>query len=319
MKMVLDAQPAGLLHNVQRSSPSNTVSLIIVNYNSGNFLLGCVSSALRQVDQVIVVDNASSDDSLAQLEAVFLGDRKLEIVRNQENLGFAAGCNIGVAHSLGDYLLFLNPDCVLEPDSVGHLWRALDDRRDVGMVGGLLVDPDGAEQAGGRRAIPTPWRSFVRAFGLSRFANRWPRLFFDFHLHKQPLPTRPIEVEAISGACMLVHRAAMRSVGHWDEGYFLHCEDLDFSMTLRGRGWKILFVPSARIVHDKGGCSRSRPIFVEWHKHRGMMRFYRKFFQHQYPGPLMWLVALGIWLRFGLVASYHSALLTRRHFGIQRG
>jgi len=305
--------------NLEISSTSDTVSLIVVNYNAGNCLRACVSSALNQVDEVIVVDNASSDDSLANLEAVFPGERKLKIVRNRENLGFAAGCNIGVEHSSGSRLLFLNPDCVLEPDSVRHLLRVLNDRQDVGMVGGLLVNPDGTEQAGGRRAIPTPWRSFVRAFGLSRLADRWPRLFFDFHLHKQPLPTHPIEVEAISGACMLVNRAAMQGVGHWDEGYFLHCEDLDFSMSLRGKGWKIMFVPDARIVHAKGGCSRSRPLFVEWHKHRGMMRFYRKFFQHQYPGPLMWLVAFGIWLRFGLVASYHSALLTLRRLGIQCG
>jgi len=305
--------------NLEISSTSDTVSLIVVNYNAGNYLLACVSSALNQVDEVIVVDNASSDDSLAQLAAVFPGDRRLKIVRNRENLGFAAGCNMGVDHSAGSCLLFLNPDCVLEPDSVRHLLRVLNDRQDVGMVGGLLVNPDGTEQAGGRRAIPTPWRSFVRAFRLSRFADRWPRLFFDFHLHKHPLPTHPIEVEAISGACMLVNRTAIQSVGHWDEGYFLHCEDLDFSMTLRGKGWKIMFVPDAKIVHDKGGCSRSRPLFVEWHKHRGMMRFYRKFFKHQYPGPLMWLVALGIWFRFGLVASYLSALRFLRHFWIQRG
>jgi hypothetical protein len=243
----------------------------------------------------------------------------LLVVRNRKNLGFAAGCNIGVDRSAGSCLLFLNPDCLLAPDSVKNLMRALADDPDVGMAGGLLLNPDGTEQAGGRRAIPTPWRSFVRAFRLSRFAGRWPRLFFDFHLHKQPLPTHPIEVEAISGACMLVRRAAMHDVGRWDEGYFLHCEDLDFSMTLRGKGWKIMFAPEARIVHDKGACSRSRPIFVEWQKHRGMMRFYRKFFHHQYPGPLMWLVALGIWLRFGLVASYHSALLALRHLGMQRG
>jgi len=298
---------------------SDRVSLIIVNYNACKCIVACVSSALSEVDEVIVVDNASSDDSLAQLESVFPGDPKLTIVRNQENLGFAAACNIGAEHSTGSYLFFLNPDCVLEPHSVKRLVRVLDDYPDVGMVGGLLLNPDGTEQAGGRRAVPTPWRSFVRAFGLSRFADRWPRLFFDFHLHKQPLPTCSIAVEAISGACMLVRRAAMQSVGHWDEGYFLHCEDLDFSMTLRGKGWKIMFVPDARIVHDKGGCSRSRPIFVEWHKHRGMMRFYRKFFQHQYPGPLMWLVVLGIWLRFSAVASHHSALLTLRYLGIQRG
>ena len=317
--MVTDTQPAAQSHNFQKSSSPPTVSLIIVNYNSGNSLLACVSSALSQVDEVVVVDNASIDHSLTQLETLFSGDQKLKVVRNRENLGFAAGCNIGLANSSEEYLFFLNPDCVLSPGSVGHLLRVIDERRNVGMVGGLLLNLDGTEQAGGRRAIPTPWRSFVRAFGLSRFADRWPRLCFDFHLHKQPLPTYPIEVEAISGACMLVHRAAMRSVGHWDEGYFLHCEDLDFSMTLRGRGWKIMFVPDARIMHDKGGCSRSRPLFVEWHKHRGMMRFYRKFFRHEYPGPLMWLVALGIWLRFCLVASYHSALLILRNLGIQRG
>ncbi len=305
--------------NREISSRSATVSLIIVNYDSGNFLLACVSSALSQVDEVVVVDNASRDHSLLQLEAAFSSEPKLRIVRNRRNLGFAAGCNIGSKQATGKYLLFLNPDCVLEPGSVKQLIETLERYPDVGMVGGMLVNPDGSEQAGGRRAVPTPWRSFVRAFGLSRFAGRWPGLFFDFHLHKQPLPTHPIEVEAISGACMLVRGVAMQDVGHWDESYFLHCEDLDFSMTLRGKGWKIMFVPDARIVHDKGGCSRSRPLFVEWHKHRGMMRFYRKFFQHQYPGPLMWLVALGIWLRFGLVASYHSALVTLRHLGIQRG
>lgn len=290
----------------------NSVSLIIVNYNAGDFLAACVASALSQVDDLVVVDNASTDSSLAQLEAVFPGERKLRIICNRENLGFAAACNIGVDNSAGSYLLFLNPDCVLEPDSVKRLFRALEDYPDAGMVGGLLVDPDGTEQGGGRRAIPTPWRSFVRAFGLSRFADRWPRLFFDFHLHKQPLPSEPMEVEAISGACMLVRRAAMEDVGQWDEGYFLHCEDLDFSMTLRRKGWKILFVPDARIVHDKGGCSRSRPIFVEWHKHHGMIRFYRKFFGHQYPGVLMWLVMLGVWLRFAAVVIYHTIKRLRR-------
>lgn len=293
----------------------NTVSLIIVNYNSGDFLEACVSSAFHQVDEVIVVDNASIDASLEKVEAAFSHDRKLQIVRNRENRGFAAACNIGVDKTTGSYLLFLNPDCVLAPDSVKRLFGTLDDYPNAGMVGGLLVDPDGTEQGGGRRAIPTPWRSFVRAFGLSRLSDRWPRLFYDFHLHKQPLPTHPIEVEAISGACMLVRRAAMHDVGQWDEGYFLHCEDLDFSMALRRKGWTIMFVPDARIVHDKGGCSRTCPIFVEWHKHRGMMRFYRKHFRRQYPGPLMWLVAFGIWLRFALLVVYHSAVRVLRPLG----
>ncbi|NOU09698.1 MAG: glycosyltransferase family 2 protein [Nitrospira sp.] len=322
MKTVLDSSSDTSPYfsdRVEKSSLSDTVSLIIVNYNAGNYLQGCVASALGQLDEVIVVDNASTDESVEKVEAAFPCDRKLKVVRHRENRGFAAACNVGLEMSSGRYLFFLNPDCVLEPGSVKRLLQTLERYPDVGMVGGLLVNSDGSEQAGGRRAVPTPWRSFVRAFGLSRFADRWPRLFFDFHLHKQPLPTHPIEVEAISGACMLVRRAAMQDVGHWDEGYFLHCEDLDLSMTLWRKGWKIMFVPDVRIVHHKGGCSDSHPIFVEWHKHRGMMRFYRKFFQHQYPGPMMWLVALGIWGRFGLIASYHSGLLALRYLGIQRG
>jgi GT2 family glycosyltransferase len=198
-------------------------------------------------------------------------------------------------------LLFLNPDCFFQLGSVAALLVRLQFGDRVGMVGGLLLNDDGSEQGGGRRAVPTPWRSFVRAFALHRFADRWPKLFYDFHLHQQPLPDRPIEVEAISGACMLVKREAMDDVGQWDEGYFLHCEDLDWCMRFRQNGWKILFVPDARISHALGACSQSRRVFVEWHKHKGMVRFYRKFFRHQYPGALMRLVAVGVWLRFILV------------------
>ncbi len=321
METVMDSNSAAApcdVRKVVRSSRAVRVALIIVNYNAGHYLQACVASALDQVDEVIVVDNASSDDSLVKLEALFLADSSVKIIRNQENLGFAAACNIGAAHSTSKYLFFLNPDCVLMPESVKRLVHVLDSYPDVGMVGGLLVNIDGTEQAGGRRAIPTPWRSFVRAFGLSRFADRWPRLFSDFYLLKQPLPTHPIEIEAISGACTVVRRTVFGEIGRWDERYFLHCEDLDLCMTVRRKGWKIMFVPDARIVHDQGGCSRSRPIFVEWHKHHGMMRFYRKFFQHQYPGPLMWLVAFGIWLRFGIVASYHAASLMLRQLRAQR-
>jgi GT2 family glycosyltransferase len=308
MKTVLDSSSSAssCCPNSREGRPVlHAVSLIIVNYNAGDCLEACVSSALHQVDEVIVVDNASADSSLAQLEEAFPADSKLRIIRNQRNLGFAAACNIGVGKSSGSYLLFLNPDCVLVPDSVKQLSLVLQNYPDAGMVGGLLMNSDGTEQAGGRRAIPTPWRSFVRGFGLSCLANRWPKLFFDFCLNKEPLPLQPIEVEAISGACMMVRREAMQDVGGLDEGYFLHCEDLDWCMRFRQKGWKILFVPSARLTHAIGTCSRKCPIFVEWHKHKGMMRFYRKFFRHQYPGVLMGLVAGGVWLRFGLVATYY--------------
>ena len=167
--------------------------------------------------------------------------------------------------------------------------------------------------------MPTPWRSFVHAFGLVRFSDRWPRLFFDFYLHKQPLPDHAIEVEAISGACMMVRREAIQDVGELDEKYFLHCEDLDWCLRFRKKGWKILFVPSAKITHALGACGKRCPIFVEWHKHKGMMRFYQKFYRHQYPGVLMALVAIGVWLRFGVVAICCLAKRVGRTLGLGRG
>ena len=296
---------------------SAVISTIIVNYDAGEFLRSCVDSVLKcpLEIEIIVVDNASTDGSLDAL----LRLPCVQIIKNPANIGFAAACNSGARVASAQFLLFLNPDCFFKPDTLVRLLEAMRVGERVGMVGGLLANLDGTEQAGGRRAIPTPWRSFVRAFGLARFSDRWPRLFFDFHLHKQPLPDHAIEVEAISGACMMVRREAMQDVGEWDEGYFLHCEDLDWCMRFRQKGWKILFVPSARVTHTLGACSRTRPIFVEWHKHKGMMRFYRKFFRHQYPSVLMALVAVGVWLRFGLVAIYYSAKRAGRALGIARG
>jgi GT2 family glycosyltransferase len=281
---------------------SHTLSAIIVNYNAGSLLRKCVDSLLAcPLDiEIIVVDNASTDASLEILQDL----SQVCVIRNSTNVGFAAACNIGIGASSTPFLLFLNPDCFFEPDAIVTLMAGLQSGELVGMAGGLLVNEDGTEQGGGRRAVPTPWRSFVRAFGLQRFSNRWPKLFYDFYLHKQPLPDNPIKVEAISGACMLVKRDAMEVVGLWDEGYFLHCEDLDWCMRFRQKGWQILFVPNARISHALGACSQSRRVFVEWHKHKGMVRFYGKFFRHQYPGALMWLVTVGVWLRFSLAAVY---------------
>lgn len=295
------------------------VSIVIVNYNAGQFLIECIQSALSQVSEVLVVDNASTDLSLDLCAQRFPEEPKLKIIRNTVNLGFAAACNVGAAQATEPYVLFLNPDCILREGSLQRMVQVLETNAETGMVGGLLINEDGTEQAGGRRAVPTPWRSFVRAFGLYHFADYWPRLFFDFHLHKQALPDHPIEVEAISGALMLVRREAMEDVGLWDEDYFLHCEDFDWCMRFRQKGWKILFIPDAPVMHHKGVCSRSRPIFVEWHKHKGMMRFYRKFFRHQYPGVMMWLVALGVWLRFAAVATYYTARHAGRRLGLARG
>ena len=279
------------------------VTVVIVNYNAGALLGDCLAAALDQCRQVILVDNASAAGPLDAVLGRFAAEPRLEVVRSAVNRGFAAGCNLGLAQAREPIVLFLNPDCLLAAGAVAALVAAIRSEPRVGMVGGLLTDVAGREQGGSRRAVPTPWRSFVRAFGLSRFANRWPRLFADYDLHRQPLPAAPVDVEAVSGACTMLQREVIDEVGGWDEGYFLHCEDLDLCMRFRARGWRILFVPAARAVHHRGLCGRTRPLLVEWHKHAGMIRFYSKHFRHQYPAGLMALVTCGVWLRFTVIAA----------------
>jgi len=276
------------------------LAVIIVNYNAGDALLGAVSSAAAcsAVDQVIVVDNASCDHSVASLRCPGGFGGKLRVLENPRNMGFAVACNQPLKDLDSSFLLFLNPDCVLTDVALNGLLAVFEDEPRAGMVGPVLRFPDGRMQDGGRRAAPTPWRSFVRASGLYRLSGLFPRLFSDFVL-TQDLGNEGVgEVDAISGACMLVRREALNEVGPLDEGYFLHCEDLDWCMRFRQHGWKILFVPHASVVHEKGVCSVSRPVFVAWHKHRGMVRFYRKFYAPTHFVALRALVIVGVWAHF---------------------
>ena len=268
---------------------SHAISAIIVNYNAGPLLRGCVDSLLACPlgIEIIVVDNASSDGSLDGLPE----SPCIRVIRNPTNVGFAAACNVGMQASSAPFFLFLNPDCCFEPGAVATLLAALQAGEGVGVVGGLLVNEDGSEQGGGRRAVPTPWRSFVRAFGLQRFADRWPKLFFDFHLHKQPLPDEPIEVEAISGACMLVKREAVEEVGSWDERYFLHCEDLDWCMRFKQAGWRVAYRPRTVVHHVKRAASRGSAR-ARYEFQRAMWLFYRKHYAAD-SGPLLHLVVMG--------------------------
>ncbi len=300
------------------SSPHTTT--IIVNYNAGPLLLQASDSALHAnastappATRVIVVDNASSDSSALHCALQFSNNPRFTLISNATNLGFAAACNIGAKAAMAansgheaNQILFLNPDCTLEPQALWHLTHALHSASDVGMVGGFLCNLDGSEQEGGRRTFPTPKQAFIRAFGLHKLAKWFPALKQDFSLRNQPLPSKPVPVQAISGACMLVKREAIESVGLWDEGYFLHCKDLDWCMRFQQAGWKILFVPQAKVPHHKGACSRSRPVFVEWNKHKGMLRFYRKFYRPKYSRALWAAVVMGVWLRFSLLAGYHT-------------
>ncbi|MGU9836972.1 MULTISPECIES: glycosyltransferase family 2 protein [Pseudomonas] len=303
----LEVQEVQVFDTQANAPPTRECDVIIVNYNAGALLQACVKSVLDAgATRVIVVDNHSHDDSLARLLSTCAVGDALHIIRNDANLGFAVACNQGARLASAPNLLFLNPDTVIAPQAIERLLTALHGAADIGAVGGLLCNLDGTEQAGGRRVFPTPRRAFMRAFGLSRLARFWPALFSDFLLHQEALPPQPIAVEAISGACMLVKREAIEHIGLWDEDYFLHCEDLDWCMRFHHGGWNVLFVPDAQVTHVFGGCSRNRPYFVEWHKHRGILRFYRKFFRRQYSVFLWVFVVIGVWFRFGLMVGRHA-------------
>ncbi len=295
------------------------VDVVIVSYDSGNYLIRCVGAVLRSTVpvRVKVVDNASADGSLEQLQVAFGGDPRLQILHNDSNVGFARASNQALAASDVDYALVLNPDCFVQPDTIERLRDLMEADRSIGLAGCMVRNPDGSEQAGTRRSIPTPWRTIVRIFHLDHLVPAHPR-FRNFVLTGQPLPTAPVYLEGVSGACMFLRRDAVREVGLLDEGYFLHCEDLDWFMRFRAAGWRIAFVPDVEVVHIKGGCSQHAPIRVLWHKHRGMMRFYQKFFRHQYPLPLMWGVATAVWARFACLAALTLGERTLARMGRRR-
>jgi GT2 family glycosyltransferase len=277
----------------QWGAPVNRCDVVIVNFNTGGFLRDAVESVLRSpsVTHVYVVDNGSTDESLNLLPRDE-GDR-LTIIRNGANLGFAAGCNVGLKQATASNILILNPDCQVRDGVIERLITVLRSADRIGMVGPHLLNPDGSEQAGGRRKLPRP--SLV--------------LFGAFLLHQDPLPSSPVEVEAISGACMMARREMITDIGPFDEQYFLHVEDLDWCMRAHRAGWKIMFVPDAKVVHQKGVSSQVQPLTVEYYKHKGMVRFYGKLLGDARSRWLLALVAAGVWTRFGGIVTQH--LLSR--------
>ena len=279
------------------------LSILIVNYNAGALLTTCVTAVLNTtlLVEILIGDNGSHDDSLAQFRARDGADSRLSVVENGANLGFAAAHNRLLALAQAPALLLLNPDCVLTPGTLERLLAFLNTTPDAGLLGCIVRDPDGREQVASRRVIPDPWIGVVKVLHLERW---WPQA--TLNLIAQPLPTAPQRVAAISGAMMLVRRAALNDVGMLDDGYFLHCEDLDWCVRFARANWGIYLIPDATVIHYKGSCSTERPLRVEWHKHCGMVRFFRKFQQQEYSSLFGWLVLFGIWSHFAVIALRYA-------------
>jgi hypothetical protein len=286
------------------------LSVVIVNFNAGAYLAAAVESLLAQEEppfEIIVIDNASTDDSLDTLAKVSI--QTLRLHRLDRNSGFAAACNLGLREASGDLILLLNPDCRLYPGALSALCHALDGDEDAGLTGARLLNPDGSPQRGSRRDIPTPWTIFCEVLQLHRLMPRHPR-FRSFNRHLEPLPEKPEVVPAVSGACMLMRREALSEAGQLDDGFFLHFEDLDLCLRFEQAGWKVLFSPDAVVEHTPGVCSARRPVRVSYAKHRSLIRFLRKHFAGYYPSSFMALVSMLVMARFVLMVP--SAWLVRR-------
>lgn len=285
------------------------LSIVIVNYNTKDLLLECLQS-IKQAKkdsyswETIVVDNASTDGSV---EAVKKRYKDIKILRSKKNLGFAAGNNKAITKTSGRYTLFLNPDTMVFPDTLTTMISFMDKNPGVGAATCRIELADGRLDEAAHRGFPTPWNAFTHFSGLEKLFPR-SRLFSGYTLGWMSRE-RTHEIDAASGAFLLVRGEAGRKVSWWDEDYFWYGEDLDFCYRLKEAGWKVMYVPKVRILHYKGVASG-----VKKHSHaiskatpqtrkmaakastEAMRIFYRKHYLKKYPFALTALVLAGIWL-----------------------
>jgi hypothetical protein len=263
-------------------------SVIIVNWNAGQALLDCLASVSGGGDvlETIVVDNASTDGSLARARE---SHPPVRIVETGANLGFAAGANRGAAVARGDALVFLNPDARVEPGAIDRLVGTLGSTPGAGIAGGGLVGADGRWQPGWARFHPIAHLLLDTTPG--RFLERGRRV--------------PHVVDWVYGTFMAVRRDAFRQLGGFDESYFLYGEDLDLCHRATSHGLRTVHVPDARAVHGANVSAAQRfGLGREAAVVRGEMRFYAR---RGGPGQLGLFRLVGA-CKFGMKAAFAAAL-----------
>lgn len=259
-------------------SSQRTLSIVIVSYKVRDKLRLCLESLRAQVEdapqlEVIVVDNDSRDGTVEQLPKEFPEVRFLAMDRN---LGFSIGCNRGAALATGDWILFLNPDTVVYPETLRDVLDFAVSKPDAGIVGCRILDGDGHLQLACRRSIPTPWVAFWRLTGLSFLFPR-NKVFGKYNLaYLEPNGCYP--VEAVSGSFLMIRSDVYKQVEGFDEIFFLYGEDLDLCLRVAKAGWKIWYCGTSSIVHHKGQSAATRPWGARMDFYRAMVTFARKNF-----------------------------------------
>ncbi|HET6566139.1 MAG TPA: glycosyltransferase family 2 protein [Xanthomonadales bacterium] len=278
---------------------ADSTRVIIINFNAGEALLACVASVLSTREELtaVVADNQSSDKSCEVLRSRFGSSARLQILENAHNLGFGPAVNACAKAAAEPFLLILNPDCELFPDTLLQLRKALAEDSEAALAAPVVVNPQGEPMRGNLRYLPTAWKALMTGTGLYRLASLHP-VFTGVEIPAGDYPAESSPAEAVSGACMLVKTEVFRSLGGFDEQFSMHFEDLDLMARIRQAGLHCLLVPQARAIHHAGLSSASRPVWVHRQKHQGLQRYFRK---HVFPHSGMLargLVSSANWLHY---------------------
>jgi GT2 family glycosyltransferase len=277
------------------------LSVIIVNYNVKYFLEQClysVQKSSRNIDaEVIVVDNASSDNSLAWLQPKFPA---VKFIQNNTNTGFARACNLGLLSATGEFVLFLNPDTIVPEACFLQCIRFFEEHADCGALGVRMIDGSGKFLKESKRAFPSPMTSLYKLFGLSILFPH-SKVFSRYHLgyldqHKD----HPVDV--LAGAFMMVRKNVLEKVGSFDESFFMYGEDVDLSYRIQQAGYRNYYFAGTTIIHFKGESTRSGSLNYVRMFYNAMSVFVRKHYGGTKVGVFNAAIHFAIWTRAVLAA-----------------
>jgi GT2 family glycosyltransferase len=283
------------------------LSTVIVHYKSLGALCDCLAGLASEVaglaSETVVVDNDSRDGTPETLAARF---PRVRLIANRENVGYARAVNQGIAGTTGEFVLVMNPDCELKPGAVATLRDQLRRQPRAAIAGPRILNPDGTLEFSAR-AFPDHFTFLFNRYSLltrllpnNRFSRRYLLSDWDHATVR--------EVDWLSGACLMVRRAAIEEVGGMDEAFFMFNEDVDWCRRMKLAGWANLYVPQAVVVHHIGASRRRVAPRVILARHCGMIHYFHK---HHPSNPVLGAVADAfIMARAGLMLA-HNALKPR--------
>ena len=253
------------------------LSVIILNYNVRYFLEQCVASvqeALTNIDsEIIVVDNQSSDDSCEMIRSRFPG---VKLIKNNSNLGFPKGNNIGVAQANGKYICILNPDTVVAEDTFEKILTFAEKQENLGIVGCKLIDGSGNFLPESKRGIPTPFVALTKIFGLYKLFPNW-KLFNRYYAqHLSENETGKVEI--LVGAFMIMKRDLYNEIGGFDENCFMYSDDFDLSYMALKRGKSNYYFHETSVIHYKGESTVRDGLYMKRFR-EAMQFFYNKHYK----------------------------------------